>query len=309
MGSHLAEKYVKEGYLVKAFDDFSNGKVSNIRELFNYKNFKLIKGDITDKGLVRDAVRGVDVVFHLAAQVHVDKSIVEAERTFVVNAIGTLNILDAVLQNDVKLIYASSSEVYGAAQTPQISESHPLNPASPYAASKVAADRLCFAYWSTYKLPVVVMRSFNTYGARQADIGYAAAIPLFIRRVLQGLPPIIYGDGRQTRDYMYIKDAVEAYSLVFESFDKVVGRAINFGTGKDVSILKLAESVIDLCGQTGKLKPFFAEKRPGEVKKLCADISLAKKELGFEPKYDIERGVGEIIEWYKEGRYEEWRYA
>jgi len=310
VGSHLAEKYVKEGYLTKVLDDFSSGKVNNIRELFNYRNFKLIKGDITDKGLVREAVKGVDVVFHLAAQVHVDKSIIESERTFEVNAQGTLNVLEAVLQNDVELtIYASSSEVYGSAQIIPMNESHPLNPASPYAASKVAADRMCFAYYNTYKLPVVIVRCFNMYGARQVDSSYAAAIPLFIKRVLQGLPPIIYGDGKQSRDYMYIKDALNAYDLILKSQDKLAGKAINFGTNKDISVLDLAQTIIRLCGKEDSLQPVHVAERPGEVKRLCADTTLAKKELGFEIEYDIERGLKELIEWYRQGRYEEGQYA
>lgn len=309
IGSHLAEKYVKEGYLVKALDDFSSGKVNNIRELFNYRNFKLIKGSITDKGLVRDAVRGVDAVFHLAAQVHVDKSIIEAERTFEVNAQGTMNVLEAVLQNDVELmVFASTSETYGSALEIPMNESHPLNPASPYGASKVAADRMCFAYWNTYKLPVVIVRCFNTYGARQSNSGYAAAIPLFIRRVLQGLPPIIYGNGSQTRDYLYIKDTVNAYDLVLKSYDKLLGKAINFGTGKEVSILEIAQKVIEICGR-GDLKPVFAPERPGEVRRLCADTTLAKKELGFEAQYSIEKGLEELVEWYRQGNFEEWLYA
>ncbi len=309
IGSHLAEKYVKEGYLVKVMDDFSSGKVNNIRELFNYRNFKLIKGDITDKQLVKESVKGVDIVFHLAAQVHVDKSIIESERTFQINAQGTINVLEAVLQNNVELlVYASSSEVYGSAQQVPMNENHPLNPASPYAASKVAADRMCFAYWNTYKLPVVIMRCFNTYGARQADSGYAAVIPLFIRRVLQDLPPIIYGDGKQTRDYLYIKDSINAYDLVLKSAQKLLGKAVNFGTGKDISISEIAQNVIEICGQK-KLTPFYALGRPGEVRRLCADISLARQELDFEPQYDIKQGLTELIEWYKQGRYEEWRYS
>ncbi len=306
IGSHLAEKYVLEGYLVKVLDDFSTGKVNNIRSLFNYPNFKLIKGDITDKGLVRDAVRDVDVVFHLAAQVHVDKSIIEAERTFQVNAQGTVNVLEAVLQNNVeKLIYASSSEVYGSAVKVPMDELHPLNPASPYAASKVAADRMCFAYWNTYKLPVIVVRCFNTYGIRQADSGYAGVIPLFIKRVLQGLPPIVYGDGHQTRDYMYIKDTVQAYDLVMKS-SNLFGRAVNFGTGKETSIVEIAYTILGLLGS--KMLPIHASERPGEVSRLCSDIKLAK-ELGFNPQYDIRQGLEELTDWYKQGNHDGWLYV
>lgn len=308
VGSHLAENYVKQGYLVKVLDDFSTGNVNNIRELFNYKNFKLIRGDVRNKELIQRTLAGVDVIFHLAAQIHVDRSIIDPRSTFEVNTLGTLNILEAALESEVDLVvYASSSEVYGSAQYVPMDEKHPLNPASPYAASKAAADRLCFAYYNTYKLPVVIVRCFNTYGPRQGETRYAAAIPKFIRRVIQGLPPVIYGDGKQTRDYMYIGDAVKAYDLVLKTRKNLFGKAVNFGTGKEISILELAELINKLCNREGGLQPIHVAPRAGEVKRLHANITLAKKELGFEPKYDLKKGLTEFIRWHKEGKYEEWR--
>jgi UDP-glucose 4-epimerase len=305
IGSHLAEDLVKNGYLVKILDDFSTGNVNNILGLFNYKNFKMIRGSITNKELVTKATSDVDVIFHLAAQIHVDRSIIEPRHTFEVNTLGTLNILDAGLENNIEpVIYASTSEVYGSAKYVPMDEDHPLNPASPYAASKAAADRLCFSYYNTYKLPVVIVRCFNTYGPRQKDTGYAAAIPKFIRRVLAGLPPVIYGDGKQTRDYMYVKDAVSAYKLVLKSYEKAVGKAINFGTGKEVAILELANTILELGGN--KSTPIHVAPRAGEVTRLCADVSLAEKTLGFTPAYTIRKGLQEFLNWYKEGRYEEW---
>ncbi|MEM3765627.1 MAG: GDP-mannose 4,6-dehydratase [Candidatus Bathyarchaeia archaeon] len=306
IGSHLADELVKDGHYVKVLDDFSAGNVNNIRGLFNYKNFKLIRGSVTDRALISKATSDVGVVFHLAAQIHVDRSIIEPRHTFEVNTLGTLNILDAALENNIELVvYASSSEVYGSAKYIPMNEDHPLNPASPYAASKAAADRLCFSYYNTYKLPVVVVRCFNTYGPRQRGSGYAAAIPKFLTRALNGLPPIIYGDGKQTRDYMYVKDAINAYKLVLRSYENVLGRAVNFGTGKEITILKLAKIIQDICGN--RAKPIHVAPRPGEVKRLCADISLAEKELDFAPKYTIEEGLEEFAMWYKEGRYEEWK--
>lgn len=306
IGSNLAEDFVKSGYPVKIIDDFSSGSVNNILGLFNYKNFKMIRGSITDKELIRRATYDVDVVFHLAAQIHVDRSIIEPRHTFEVNTLGTLNVLDAALENDIELVvYASSSEVYGSAKYVPMNEDHPLNPASPYAASKAAADRLCFSYYNTYKLPIAVVRCFNTYGPRQRDTGYAAAIPKFLRRALSGLPPVIYGDGKQTRDYMYVKDAVNAYKLVLKSYENVLGKAVNFGTGKEIPILELAKVILDLC--ENKVKPIHVAPRAGEVKRLCADISLAEKELDFAPKYTIKTGLKEFSTWYKEGRYEEWK--
>jgi UDP-glucose 4-epimerase len=306
IGSHLAEDLLKNGHSVKIIDDFSSGNVNNIRGLFNYKQFKMIRGSVTNKELIAKASLGIDAIFHLAAQVHVDRSIIEPRYTFEVNTLGTLNILDAALENDIELVvYASTSEVYGSAEHVPMNEDHPLNPASPYAASKAAADRLCFSYYNTYKLPVVIVRCFNTYGPRQRDTGYAAAIPKFIRKALSGSPPVIYGNGKQTRDYMYFKDAVKAYNLVLHSYENVLGKAVNFGTGKEVSIRNLADMILRLCGK--KTSPIHAAPRAGEVKRLCADISLAEKKLDFAPEYTIENGLKEFLKWYKEGKYEEWR--
>jgi UDP-glucose 4-epimerase len=304
IGSHLAENLVKNGYSVKIIDDFSTGNVNNILGLFNYKNFKMIRGSITDKELLAKSSTDVDFIFHLAAQVHVDRSIIEPRRTFDVNTLGTLNVLDAAMENDIELVaYASTSEVYGSAKYVPMNEDHPLNPASPYAATKAAADRLCFSYYNTYKLPVAIVRCFNTYGPRQKDSGYAAAIPKFIRKALAGVPPIIYGDGKQTRDYMYVKDTVNAYKLVLKSPEKVLGKAVNFGTGKEISILDLANTICKLCGN--KSIPVHVAQRSGEVQRLCADISLSEKTLGFKPEYTIDKGLQEFVEWYRQGRYEE----
>ena len=305
IGSHLTEDLVKNGHSVRIMDDFSTGTVNNIMELFNFRNFKMVRGSVTDKELLAKAISDIDVVFHLAAQVHVDRSVIEPRKTFEVNTIGTLNLLDAALENDIELVaFASTSEVYGSAQYSPMDENHPLNPASPYAASKAAADRLCFSYYNTYKLPVAIVRCFNTYGPRQKNSGYAAAIPKFLRRAMDRLPPIIYGDGHQTRDYMYVKDTVKAYKLIMLNYEKVVGKAVNFGTGKEVSIIDLAKTIVELSGNNSV--PIHTSARPGEVKRLCADISLAKKILDFQPDFDLTSGLKDFLTWYQEGRYDEW---
>lgn len=307
IGSHLACKYITEAKTVKILDDFSNGSVNNIRNLLTHRNMKLVRGDVQDKGTVDRAMENVDIVLHLAAQVHVDKSIMLPRSTFEVNTLGTLNVLDAALEKDVELVvYASSSEAYGSAQYVPIDEKHPLNPASPYAASKAAADRLCFSYHNTYRLPIVIVRSFNTYGPRQARIGYTAVIPRFIRRLLRGLPPIIYGDGTQTRDLMYVEDTVRAYDLVLSSYKKLVGKAVNFGTGRETTVLDLANMLISIFRLGDTVKPIHIAPRPGEVERLCADITLAREALGFKPMYSTTQGLEETARWYKEGRYEEW---
>jgi UDP-glucose 4-epimerase len=299
IGSHLAESLIQDGFQVRILDNFSNGKIANIKGLLKYPGFQLIRGSVTNQETITTAISDVDYVFHLAAQTHVDRSIVEPKQTFDVNTFGTLNILDAAMQSRTKLVvFASTSEVYGSAKQIPMDEDHPLNPASPYAASKAAADRLCFSYYNTFQLPVVIVRCFNTYGPRQNDVGYAAAIPKFMLNAMQKLPPKIYGDGKQTRDYMYVKDAVNAYRLALRSYKKLLGKAVNFGTGKEITILGLANKILKMCGNS--ISPIHVPARNGEVRRLCADIGLAQKELGFTPKYTIDEGLQEYLSWYRE---------
>ena len=306
IGSHLCESLIKDDFSVIALDNMSNANLENVRGLIKFRNFRLVNGDIRDYSLMRDITRGVDVLFHLAAQIHIDRSILYPEITFDINAGGTLNVLKAARENNVgRIIFASTSEVYGTALAPAISEEHPLNPASPYAASKVAADRLCYSYFFTYGMNVTVVRNFNTYGPRQMDYGYASAIPKFIKRVLADKPPIIYGNGEQSRDYMYVDDAVSAYRAVMQHED-LAGETINFGTGRDIKIKDLANLIIYLCNKKESLKLSFVNERPGEVSRLCADISKADKRLGWTPKHDIRTGVEKLITWYRDYQDEPW---
>lgn len=305
IGSHLSDKYTKEGHTVICLDNFMNGNLMNIRHLLNYRNFKLINGDIRDFDLLEKIMRDVDVVFHLAAQIHVDRSIIEPKLTYEINVLGTQNILEVARMYDVeKIIHASTSEVYGSAQYTPMDENHPLNAPHPYGASKIAADRMCYAYIETYGMNICIMRPFNLYGPRQKDSGYGGAISLFTKRVLSNMPPIIYGDGEQTRDYTYIEDIVEAYDLILNN--KPITEPINFGTGKEIKIIDLANKIIALCGKTGNINPVHVELRPGEVKRLVADISKAKELLGWKPKYTIEGGLKKFIDWYKNYKFEEW---
>lgn len=305
IGSHLCEKYTKEGHTVLCLDNYMNGNLTNIRHLLNYRNFKLINGDIRDFDLLEKITRDIDAVFHLAAQIHVDRSIIESKMTYDINVLGTQNILEVARTYDVeKVIHASTSEVYGSAQYAPIDEKHPLDAPHPYGASKIAADRMCFAYSETYGMNICVMRSFNLFGPRQKDSGYGGAISLFTKRVLSNMPPIIYGDGEQTRDYTYVEDIVDAYDLILNN--KPQKEPINFGTGKEIKIIDLAKEIIKLCGKEGNIEPVHVEQRPGEVKRLVADVSKAKEFLGWEPKHTIEEGLAKFIDWYKNYKFEEW---
>ena len=209
------------------------------------------------------------------------------------------------------MLYASSSEVYGTAQYAPMDEKHPFNPQSPYAAGKAAADRLCSAYHHVYKIPIVILRQFNTYGSGQrlkGFQGYSAVVPKFISQVLNGSPPTIYGSGKQTKDFHYIDDLISAYVLILEKWKEVdlFREAINFGTGKATSINKLADVILEVASEkTGeplkdKLKPVHLPPRPGEVMRFVADITLAKKKLGFEPKIGLKEGISKCIDWFME---------
>jgi UDP-glucose 4-epimerase len=305
IGSHLCDKYIEAGHKVICLDNFMTGNIRNIRPLTHKRNFKLVNGDIRDFDLMEKIMPEVDVVFHLAAQIHVDRSVVEPKTTYDINVLGTLNVLESARMYDVKkIIHASTSEVYGSAQYAPIDEKHPLSAPHPYGASKIAADRMCYSYIQTYGMNIVIMRLFNVFGPRQKDIGYGGVLSIFTRRVLNNMPPIIYGDGKQTRDYTYIVDAVKAYDLALK-YKKQINEPINFGTGKELSIIDLANMIIQLADKKNSLKPVYVEPRVGEVKRLIADATKAKKLLGWSPSYEFKKGLKEFIEWYKNYGFED----
>lgn len=304
IGSYLCEKYTKNGHTVLCLDNFLSGNLVNVRHLLGCRNFKLIKGDIRDFDLLEKIGRDLNVIFHLAAQIHVDRSYVEPRLTYEINVIGTQNVLEVARIYDVeKVIHTSTSEVYGSAQYVPIDERHPLDAPHPYGASKIAADRMCNAYVITYDMNISIPRFFNIFGPRQRDIGYGGVISIFTRRILNNVPPIIYGDGLQTRDYTYIEDAIKAFDLILNHDSRL--DPINIGTGKEVSIIDLANLIIDLCGKKGDVKPVHVEPRIGEVKKLIADAKKAKKILKWEPEYNLKDGLKAFIQWYKQYGQEE----
>jgi len=299
IGSHLCEKYTKQGHTVLCLDNFMNGNVQNIRNLTFHRNFKLINGDIREFDLLEKIMPGVDAVLHLAAQIHVDRSVIEPKLTYEINVLGTQNILEVARMYDVKrVIHASTSEVYGSSEYHPMDEKHPLNAPHPYGASKIAADRMCYAYIQTYGMDISILRLFNVFGPRQKDLGYGGVISIFTRRILSNMPPIIYGDGLQTRDYTYIEDAVRAYDLVLNHNEQITD-PVNFGSGKEISILDIANTIIDLCGNNERMKPVHVEPRLGEVKRLIADATKAMGLLGWEPECDFKVGLSKFVQWYK----------
>ncbi len=306
IGSHLCERYTKEGHTVLCLDNFLNGNLANIRHLLNHKNFKLLNIDVRDFDSLEKIIQGVDTVFHLAAQIHVDRSLIEPQLTYEINVLGTQNVLEVSRRHDVeKIICVSSSEVYGSAQTVPMKEDHPLNAPHPYGASKIAADRMCYSYTKTYQMNITTVRPFNTFGPKQKDTGYGGVISIFVKRALSGLLPIIYGDGNQTRDYTFVTDLVEAFDLILKHTEPIP-EPINIGSSREIKIIDLANMIIDLTGQNGKIKPVSVEPRPGEVDRLCADSSKAKELLGWKPKHSLKDGLTKLVDWYKYYKSEEW---
>jgi len=309
LGSHLSEKYVNEGNIVYGIDNLLNGNLNNIRTLLHRKSFKFIHDDVRRKDLYHQLPSDLDAIIHLAAQIHVDRSIVNPEETFDINVSGTMKVLEFARMNDInKILFASTSEVYGSAKYVPMNEDHPLAAQHPYGVSKIAADRLCYTYNETYDLGVDIIRCFNLYGPRQKDSGYGGVIAIFINRVLQNKPPIIYGDGNQSRDYMYVSDAVKAYDLVLNSNNNPGKYGINFGTATEKSVKEIANLILDYAGKVESIKPIHVDSRPTEVQRLYADISKAKSNLSFEPKVRFEEGISLLMDWYMHYKSELWLY-
>ena len=291
IGSHLAEELTRQGHHVIILDDLSTGKKENIEALLSKDNTEFIQGSITELPLLQKVFHGIHFVFHQAAVTSVTRSIKNPQPSHAVNATGTLNVLLAARENGVrKVIYASSSSVYGDTPTLPKKEDMPPNPQSPYAVSKLTGEYYCRVFQQVYTLPTVCLRYFNVYGPRQdPDSPYAAVIPAFLRKLFQGDSPVIYGDGEQTRDFTFVKDVVAANILAAES--KVTG-IFNVGKGDRISINELAGLVIRLIGNS--VEPTYKEPRPGDVRHSLADISQIEA-FGYKPKFSLEDGLRETI--------------
>lgn len=281
VGSHLQERMESQGWEIIGLDNLK----WSTRSLHN-----LVIGDVRDAQLVDFLVQQVDEVYHLAAQINVDYGNEHTRETVDINVNGTLNILEACKKYKKKLIYASTSEVYGTAQTDSISEEHPTDAQGIYAASKLAGDRLCKAYHDAFNLDVKILRNFNIFGEGQRFDSYGGVLAIFVNRALHNKPPIIYGDGEQERDYIYIDDALRGYELISERGP--AGEPINIATGKTITINRLARLI---CDYTGCPEPIHVEARPGEVRRLCGNADKAKK-LGFKPLTDLEKNLYNYID-------------
>ena len=296
IGSHIAERLLSDGCHVIVLDNLYTGKLRNLKRCLGNPNFRFIKGDIRDKKTVDKAIIGVDAVMHQAAITSVPFSIKNPKLTYDVNVAATTNLLKSCVKNDVaRFIFASSSAVYGAAKKMPISENTPTGPLSPYGEYKLRIEKYCQKLWKECKLETVCLRYFNVYGPRQTDGQYAVVISGFFDRLKNRLPPIIYGDGEQTRDFIYVSDVVEANILALDR-EKAAGKILNIGTGKATSINQLSRTFMKLMRRSG-VKPKYMAPRAGDIRHSQADITKAKKILGYKPRISLEQGLKKFIEW------------
>jgi UDP-glucose 4-epimerase len=297
IGSHIVHALVRRGDQVRVLDNLSTGRRQNVGPLLD--KIELIEADLNDTAALAQAMAGCDVVFHEAALASVPLSIDKPLATHEACATGTLNVLDQARRAGVKrLVYAASSSAYGNQPNPSKTEEDLPAPLSPYAAAKLTGELYCQAFWHSYGLETVCLRYFNVFGPRQDPSGpYAAVIPLFIKSILSGQRPTIYGDGQQTRDFAYVENVVQANLKAAAAPREAAGRVFNVGNGRSTSLIDLLRTLNEIMG--GKIEPIFAPARAGDVRDSLADISLARKILGYEPTIDLAAGLRPTVEYYR----------
>jgi nucleoside-diphosphate-sugar epimerase len=296
IGSHIADRLLGLGHAVRIIDDFSTGRRENVADLEG--RVDLVEDDIRDLDAVRRAAEGVDVVFHEAALASVPRSVDDPATSNDVNVRGTLNVLVASRDAGVrKVIYASSSSIYGESPELPKREDLPAAPESPYAVSKLAAEYYCGVFSRLYGLNCVALRYFNVFGPRQdPDSQYAAVVPIFVTALLEGRSPVIYGDGEQSRDFTYVDNVVDANMLAAE-VEGCSGEVMNAACGSTVTVNELYRRLSKLAGAS--VDPVYADPRPGDVRHSFADIAKVRNLLGFDPSIDLEEGLVRTLDWFR----------
>jgi dTDP-glucose 4,6-dehydratase len=277
------------------------GNLDNIADLLGHERLTHVHGDIRDPNLVREVVASADVIVNAAAESHVEKSIEEGASEFVTtNVEGTQILLDAIRETPVeRIIHISSSEVYGTAESAPMDEEHPLNPRSPYAATKAGGDRLAYSYYVTYELPILILRPFNNYGPHQHS---EKVVPRFITQALRDEPLTIHGDGHASRDWLYVEDDARAIEAAIDAdLGLVAGEVINVATGVDLSVTEIANHVLAGLGKPSSLK-IHVDERPGQVHRHIGSTEKAKQLLGWEAETRFEEGLERTTAWYTQNR-------
>ena len=296
IGSHITHKLINNHHRVRVLDNFSTGKEANLHGLNG--DLEIQRGDIRDIRAVQDAVQNVDIIFHEAAFVSNPQSLLEPTECFEVNIHGTEILLEEARKAGVRrVVMASSAAVYGDTSNFPISETTPVQPLSPYAASKAISEIYTSMYTTAFDIEVVALRYFNVFGPRQSPgSDYAAAIPIFIQQILKNKPITIFGDGKQTRDLIYVQDVVQANLLAAES-SQASGKVMNICTGQETSILKLVNSLQEIGVSTQET--IFAPTRQGDIYRSSGDPNLATEVLGFLPQTSLSQGLSRTMEWMR----------
>lgn len=292
IGSNVSKMLLSKGVEVVVFDNLSSGNYDNIREL----NVNFIKGDILDKDAIKDACKGVDVVFHLAASVGRQRSIDHPQLDSEINLIGTINVLEGMRANGVKkIVYSSSAAIFGELQSPEIDENHPQNADSPYGVSKLAAEKMILSYSEIYDITAVCLRYFNIYGVNQRYDLYGNVIPIFAHRLFAGEPLLIYGDGTQTRDFVNVYDVARANVMAGLEYGKT--EVFNLGSGESITINKLAQMMQEISGINKGIN--YLPERKADVKHCKANACKVAEKMQFKTVVSLEKGLTEYIDWYK----------
>lgn len=297
IGSHLTESLVAEGAKVKALVQYNSfSDFGWLEQVEKATNLEIVLGDVRDPVFCNNFLKDQDIVFHLAALIAIPYSYSSPKSYIDTNVTGTFNILNSALINEVKVIHTSTSEVYGTAQYVPIDEEHPLQPQSPYSASKIGADSIALSYFNSFDLPVSICRPFNTYGPRQSN---RAVIPTIISQALEGKGKINIGDVSPTRDFNFVSDTVDGFLKVASS-QKAIGQVINIGSGKEISIRDLILLIGKLIGNTFEFNEEKERLRPenSEVFRLLASNEKAKKLLNYTPCITLEEGLKQTIDWF-----------
>ena len=299
IGSNLCEALLNMGYYVRCLDDFSTGKRENIESFMNNENFELIEGDIRNFDTCMKACRGIDYVSHQAAWGSVPRSIEMPLLYEEINIRGTINMMEAARQNEVKkFVYASSSSVYGDEPNLPKREDRVGKVLSPYALTKKTDEEYGRLYTKLYGLETVGFRYFNVFGRRQDPHGfYAAVIPKFVKQLLNDEAPTINGDGKQSRDFTYIENVIEANLKGMASGSEAAGEAYNIAYGGREYLIDIYNKLCEILGKD--IKPIYGPDRAGDIKHSNADISKARKLLGYDPDYSFARGIELAVDWYK----------